>query len=95
MVEISRAVSKYNAAVFVLNGGSTTKALTIYGYSVGGSTLKIMCRDANPEHYKKIRETEENRSWYSETNNKWYYNDVSLSILRQNKKFFIGELDDA
>ena len=88
--EISRAVNKYNAAVFVLNGNSTTKALETFKYNVGGKALRILCRDSNPDAYNELREIEKNKSWYSEVQKIWYYNDVSLCDLRKNKHLFIG-----
>jgi len=82
--EIKTINNKYNAAVFVLNGGSTTKALAEFNYNVGGKSLKGFCKSANPEGYKTLQEIERNK-------NKWgYWDDVYLHELRDNKHLFIG-----
>lgn len=88
--EIKTIMNKYNAAVYVLNGGSTTKALALFNYNVGGKSLRGFCNSANPSAYKEIQEVEENRSWYHEGGSQWFYNDVSLCKLRENKHLFIG-----
>lgn len=89
--EIKTIINKYNAAVFVLNGGSTTKALSKFNYNVAGKSLRGFCNSANPEAYKKLKEVDGNRSYYSEHFKEWTYNEVCLYDLRENKHLFIGE----
>ena len=83
--EIKTIINKYNAAVFVLNGGSTIKALAKFNYNVGGKSLKGFCNSANPDGYKTLMEIERNKS------KRGYYNDVYLCELRDNKHLFIGQ----
>ena len=89
--EIKTIMNKYNAAVFVLNGGSTTKALALFNDNVAGKSLKVFCNSANPKGYKLIQEVEEKRRWFNEYNDTWSYDDVCLHELRENKHLFIGD----
>ena len=82
--EIKTIMNKYNAAVYVLNGGSTMKALALFNYNVGGKGLKGFCKSANPEGYKTLMEIERNKTPYG------YYDEVYLFELRENKHLFIG-----
>ena len=84
--EIKTILNKYNASVFVLNGGSTTKALAMFNYNVAGKSLNTFCANANPGGYKTLMEIERNKRIKHEG----YYNDVYLSELRENKHLFIG-----
>ncbi len=83
--EIKTIINKYNAAVFVLNGGSTTKALALFNYNVAGKSLKGFCNSANPDGYKKLKEIERNKASWG------YHDDVWLQELRESKHLFIGE----
>ena len=89
--EIKIIINKYNAAVFVLNGGSTTRALAEFNYNVGGKSLRGFCKSANPEAYKSLQEIEQKRSWYYESEKAWFYDEVNLHELRENKHLFIGD----
>ena len=87
--QIKVIINKYNAAVFVLNGGSTTKALAKFNYNVAGKALNVFCENANPEGYKTLREIERNKCRGYDS----YYNNVYLCELRENKHLFIGDAE--
>jgi len=91
--EIKIIINKYNAAVFVLNGGSTTKAVVEFNYNVGGKSLRGFCKSADPDAYKALQEVDEKKSWFSEYSKTWYYDDVYLHELRENKHLFIGDAE--
>ena len=84
--EIKTIINKYNAAVFVLNGGSTTKALAEFNYNIAGKSLRGFCRSANVNGYKTLMEVERNKKTYG-----GYYDNVALCELRNNKHLFIGD----
>ena len=86
--EIKISINKYNAAVFVLNGGSTTKALAEFNYNVAGKALRGFCRSANPDGYKTLMEIERNEKSYG-----GYFDDVWIHELRENKHLFIGDAE--
>ena len=86
--EIKTIINKYNAAVFVLNGGSTTRALAEFKCNIAGKALRCFCKNANPDGYKMLMEIERNEKSYG-----GYYDNVHLWELRENKHLFIGELE--
>jgi predicted alpha/beta superfamily hydrolase len=85
--EIRVAINKYNAAVFVLNGGSATKALAKFNHNIGGKAIRVFCKRANPDGYRTLMEIDRNKRTHYEG----YYDDVHMHELRENKHLFIGD----
>jgi bisphosphoglycerate-dependent phosphoglycerate mutase len=95
-VEVKRVINKYNSAVFVLNGGSFTKAIELYGFKCPSKTLRAMCIKANEKGYTKLVQQDKNkREWVSSYDGEVhpYFKDVSVKDLRENKHLFIGDAE--
>ena len=91
--EISRAINKYNSAVFILQGGATTDALSKFGDNGPrnpAQSLKKMCEKADYKNYKSLeRQAEWCTPEYEEKHGKEMA-EPTLQILRKNKHLFIG-----
>jgi len=89
--EVKRVVNKYNSAVFILNGGTVTKAIELYDFKCPSKTLRAMCIKVDADGYESLRRT---ARWCTPSyivEHGAYLGDPTLSILRENKHLFIGE----
>jgi hypothetical protein len=91
--EIARALNKYNSAVFILQGGTTTEALSRFGNNgprLPAESLRRMCAKADFKNYKQL---ERAAKWCTPDYIEKYGESMSeptLQILRKNKHLFIG-----
>jgi hypothetical protein len=91
--EIARAINKYNSAVFILQGGTTTDALSKFGNNgprLPSESLRRMCAKADYKNYKSLERvarwcTPEFAEKHGES-----MSEPTLQILRKNKHLFIG-----
>lgn len=94
--EIDRALNKYNSAVFILNGGTTTEAKNRFGNNgprLPAESLRRACQKVNPIAYEELKReavwvTDEIRV---EKGMNYYMSEPTLKMLRDNKHLFIGE----
>ena len=56
--EIKRAVNKYNSAVFILNGGSFTKAIELYDFIMtSGEASYLFLKENQDNNYQKFKKS--------------------------------------
>jgi hypothetical protein len=95
-LEISRALNKYNSAVFILQGGTVTEAVSRFGDNgprLPAQSLRRLCFNADSECYDSLREV---AKWCGPEDIARYGEDrcmgePTLNSLRSNKQLFIGE----
>jgi len=91
--EIKIIINKYNAAVFVLNGGSIKDAIAKYSVKCPGKATRSLCKNSNPDFYNSLASQEKNKVYYTNCNGdeRFYTTEVKLQDLRKNKHLFIGK----